>query len=127
MAGIVWEIYETRSDLVSISSFNAKRQSNTESLSLFPVPPLPAGSLCANVHVCQVNSAALPSFSLPHSSLPLFCLPPPEAHRRAAAAAATAALLSLPPSRLLNLPSFSPSLVLSSALAEAVCASVRCV
>ena len=42
MAGIVWEIYETRSDLESISSFNAKRHSNTESLSLFPVPPLPA-------------------------------------------------------------------------------------
>ena len=60
--------------------------------------PSPPGSLCANVHVCQVNSAALPSFSLPHSSLPLFCLPPPEAHRRAAAAAAAAALLSLPPS-----------------------------
>ena len=78
-------------------SFNVKRHCSSKSL--FPEP----GSSCANGHVCQVNSAALPSVSLPPSlsQLPLFCLPSPKGRH-----AATTALLSRvsPPSLPLSSP-----------------------
>ena len=78
-------------------SFNAKRHCNAKSH-----PGL--SPLCANGHVCQVNSAALPSFSLPPSRppalthSPIFLFTSTQGPRGAAAVARDPLPPSLPPS-----------------------------
>ena len=108
MAGIAWTIYETRSDLEGIFSFNVKRHCNPKSLS-----PEPGWLLSPHAQTVMFARLTLLHCRLsPSLTLPLFCLPSPKGRR-----AATTALLSR-----VSPPSLPPSLV-SSTLSEAACAS----